>query len=49
MSDKVDPNDVTSDWTSEYEAPAVFDLGAVLDVTNGSSSGSSDDNGQGQN
>ena len=32
----------------EYESPRIFDLGRVLDVTNGSSAGSADSNGQGQ-
>jgi hypothetical protein len=30
----------------DYEPPAVFDLGKVLDVTSGDSQGASDENGQ---
>jgi hypothetical protein len=37
------PDEVTGD----YEAPQIFDLGSVFDVTNGSSSGGGDSNGQG--
>lgn len=42
---QVEPNDTVA-ADSDYEPPAVFDFGAVFDVTHGSSAGGSDESGQ---
>jgi hypothetical protein len=47
VNDDVDPNDIPLASDEDYEPPAVFDFGSVFTATNGSSSGSTDNNGQG--
>lgn len=37
----------TGERVDSYETPRIFDLGAVVEVTNGSSTGGADSNGQG--
>jgi hypothetical protein len=46
--DEFDQNNTPPALDDEYETPAVFDFGSAFTVTRGSSSGSADSNGQGE-
>ena len=47
--DEFDRNNTPPALDDDYEPPAVFDFGYAFAVTQGSSSGSADSNGQGEN
>ena len=43
---EAEPSNTAAAADLDYEAPAVFDLGKVFDVTYGSTSGAGDESGQ---